>query len=612
MDTQISSGSFVDNFVEKINSFWDNFSGSSLELPKDIKQILYRYIDFGWQIIPNYGIYKKHCNCKLQEKCSNPGKHPRYDKNGKALSTNDKKVIDEWLNDRYIKYSNWAVKCGKESGIIAFDIDAQHGGKREDLKDYPPTMEYRTQGGGYRLIYQLPVDYEIKANDKFLEGIELKVNTQITLPPSEGKIGYYRWIYEIPPAKLPKEFYDLGNKKTNENGGYILPDEPISYGRNPALAELRKFLMDSGFKQDLAHIIISDVNQQLCDLPKPQSEIDFLVDYGYKKYQTGKDSNGIYNNPEPRFQLKGIKDIFKPREKRKYIIDQMIQEGTLNLWVGKFGSKKTYSAIVASVSVATGNDFIGLKTTKSPILFIDEESGDYLLSERFQKIIGDDYNEDLPVNYMSLSGFNFHANTEDPQKLKEIILQTNAKLVFIDTLAAIMSGGNENEVSTIQPIFKELRKICEETNCAIVVLHHTNKQNEYRGSTAIAGAIDTMVKIESEFTNNFIKFKSEKVREGIHFTFNAEIHFDENEVWMEESESSPFDNKPNYQKEILDYCQKNNEELVLSEFLNSVSPDKKSGYKTEIYRMAKDDKTIEKDPDSTYGHTKYKLVNSFK
>ena len=182
-------------------------TGSYFHWPKDKKELLYLYIDMGWPITPNYGIYRNACNCYSKNKCKNPGKHPRVD-HGKALATLDKNQIDIWLDDKFIKFSNWATKCGTESRIIAVDIDPRHGGKREAIP-FPPTMEYRTGGGGWRLIYEFPEEFKIEGNPKFGEGIELIVNGYIVLPPSDHIQGVYKWINDLPIAKITPEFLEL-------------------------------------------------------------------------------------------------------------------------------------------------------------------------------------------------------------------------------------------------------------------------------------------------------------------------------------------------------------------------------------------------------------------
>lgn len=598
-----SSGSLIENLF---NSSVE-VSGSSLEFPKDTKELLYFYIDLGWIITPNYGIYKNSCNCVLREKCKNPGKHPRSS-NGKVLETKDKNQIDIWLSDKKIKYSNWAVKCGKESGIIAFDIDPRHGGKR-DAFDFPPTLDYKTGGGGWRLIYQYP-DFDIESNNKFGEGIELIANGFVVVPPSDHiSGGKYRWINPIKPQQITKEFIQLGIKKESKPDKFLLPEIIPDGERNVSLFKFGSSLRGQGLEKEEILTTLLSVNQYRVDPPLDENEIKLMVENIVTKYEKNYESD-IYENQvenQTRFNLKTAKDVFKPREPREFIIDQFVQEGTLNSWYGAFGSKKSLTALTASVCVAMGTNFIGQKTKQSPVLIVDEESGDWLLEERLQHVInGNDGNQDIPIHYLSMSGFNFFNNKNDGTILENYIRQTGAKLVFIDTLVAIMSGGNENDAQTIQPIMTEFRRICNATGTAIVILHHENKNKSYRGSTAIAGAMDTMIKIESDIDTNHISFTSEKVRNGKPFSFDAKIIFEEDQISMEESD--PFVEKDDCQTEILNWMKNHNGKLIAEDFYKNAKQDKEK-YKMPLSRL-KTKGSIEVDKESAKGNMVYVIISN--
>jgi DNA-binding MarR family transcriptional regulator len=85
--------------------------------------------------------------------------------------------------------------------------------------------------------------------------------------------------------------------------------------------------------------------------------------------------------------------------------------------------------------------------------------------------------------------------------------------VIVDALADIMPGADENAVKDVQPVFMNLRRVAEATQAAIIMIHHSNKQNGYRGSTAIKGAVDLMLMVESKPESRYITFTAEKARD---------------------------------------------------------------------------------------------------
>ena len=102
----------------------------------------------------------------------------------------------------------------------------------------------------------------------------------------------------------------------------------------------------------------------------------------------------------------------------------------------------------------------------------------------------------------------------------------SARLVVIDILASVMPGKDENAVKDTQPVFLKLRRVAQETGAAIILIHHSNKNGGYRGSSAIKGALETMIFVESKQGSDLITFKAEKTRDEAWVNFSANIQFD--------------------------------------------------------------------------------------
>jgi hypothetical protein len=99
--------------------------------------------------------------------------------------------------------------------------------------------------------------------------------------------------------------------------------------------------------------------------------------------------------------------------------------------------------------------------------------------------------------------------------------------VVIDALADVMPGADENSVQDVQPLFMALRSIAEATQAALVVIHHKNKGGGYRGSTAMKGAVDLLLKVESRPDELRVAFESEKARDVGRIEFAALANFGE-------------------------------------------------------------------------------------
>jgi len=251
-------------------------------------------------------------------------------------------------------------------------------------------------------------------------------------------------------------------------------------------------------------------------------------------------------------------DALQPQPPVDWIVDGLISAGSVNIFYGEGGSKKTYTLLDMMVCVSNGDDWIGFKTKKSNTLIVDEESGKHRILRRMGDTLrGHNADGFTPIHAISLAGFDL-GETSWILELTNQINVTNSKLIIIDALADVMPGRDENLVKDVQPIFLALRKIAEDLQVAIIIIHHANKSNgAYRGSTSIKGAIDLLIQVESEPKNDLITFKTIKARDTEPINFAARANFmtlDPKSFWLTSS-TVPIKGKvyPKGQNYVLNY-----------------------------------------------------------
>lgn len=230
--------------------------------------------------------------------------------------------------------------------------------------------------------------------------------------------------------------------------------------------------------------------------------------------------------PKGTIEVLTASDALQPQPPINWIVDGLISAGSVNIFYGEGGSKKTYALLDMAICVSNGNDWVGFKTIESNTLIIDEESGKRRLLRRLGDVLrGHNADESTPVHAISLAGFDL-GETGWILELTTQIMMTNSKLIIIDALADVMPGRDENLVKDVQPIFLALRKIAEDFQVAIIIIHHANKSNgAYRGSTSIKGAIDLLLQVESEPKSDLITFKTIKARDTEPINFAARANF---------------------------------------------------------------------------------------
>ena len=239
---------------------------------------------------------------------------------------------------------------------------------------------------------------------------------------------------------------------------------------------------------------------------------------------------------ENRYQIRDAVFALENHAPPEYIVDQLFPKGSVSVVPGAPGSFKTMALLSCGVRTAIGEFWIGFSTNKCNVLFVDEESGEQRLSRRLGDVLRGEFgNAETPIKTISLARFDLR-DPGDARLLQDEIERQDAELVIIDALVDIMPGADENLVKDVHPVFMRLRKIAEETGAAIVVIHHTNRSGGYRGSSAISGAVDLMLIVESKKDSTIINFTTEKARDIEPINFAAEAHWIDGKFWLTETE----------------------------------------------------------------------------
>lgn len=249
-----------------------------------------------------------------------------------------------------------------------------------------------------------------------------------------------------------------------------------------------------------------------------------------------------------RFEILTASDALQPQPPIKWVVDGLISAGSVNIFFGESGSKKTWSLLDMGTCVARGDAWLNFSTQAGNVLLIDEDNGRNRMMRRMGQVLrGHNADDKTPLFCVSYAAFDF-GKVADAGEFTALINTTNARLVIIDALADIMPGRDENSVKDVQPIFAELRRVAEDTQAAIIVIHHANKNGGYRGSSAIKGKLDLMVLVESKKDSDEITFKTEKERDTKESSFVALANFSADAFWLTPTQKTVKATAGNYNK----------------------------------------------------------------
>jgi hypothetical protein len=108
-----------------------------------------------------------------------------------------------------------------------------------------------------------------------------------------------------------------------------------------------------------------------------------------------------------------------------------------------------------------------------------------------------------------------HGNKEAVERLIATANSKGAKLIIIDTLSRSMPGADENSAIDMTRMISKFGEIIQETGAAIVVVHHTGKDDNKgsRGHSSLKAAADIEVEITKSNSGGHI-LRLTKVKDG--------------------------------------------------------------------------------------------------
>ncbi len=229
-----------------------------------------------------------------------------------------------------------------------------------------------------------------------------------------------------------------------------------------------------------------------------------------------------------------IDDALSPRPPARYAVEGIFAIPSFNIVYGAPGSYKSFLMADLAICLASENDWLPpLPSDPGPlkplgtevvngVAWFDFDNGTHRTHNRFEALIRHYqlrtkdrfWYFSMPFPTLDIGDGKHLADFSD------ILKDLGAEVVFIDNLATI-SGGRDENSSEIMQVMVNLRDVSERTQTAIIVIHHSRKENGYkggqgdnlRGFSGIRGAIDTGLFVEREPYSSSVKVRSEKTRD---------------------------------------------------------------------------------------------------
>lgn len=453
------------------------------------------YARFGWDVFP----------------CQPRDKKPLV--RWADLATKEDNMLVGWWEN--FPDANIGIACGKRSGLVVLDVDADHGGY-ESLADLaieygplPETPVTKTGSGGQHIFFKHPGIEIRNSAGKLGKGLDVRgdggyVVASGSTHPNGNK---YEWICkpsQVPLAEMPAWLLELlkESQLTHVSEPAERNGEVVSGERNNYLTQLAGSMRRRGFDAEEIFAALTMRNRRQCNPPLSEMEVE----------QIAKSVNRYVPQDEPKVEKpapstwdvidqleadiierqKNPKDVWGIHYAWDYLslITGGKQKQELIILAGEPGVGKSWFAHQDALFTALGNPSKNVPST--PVLVWSGEMPRKQVYRRMFEMLGVPKRNMLTGN-MSAEDWQFFNEakalivtsplyvSDAPLELKGVrpmlereIAEHGIEQAVFDYDWLISAPGN-GEIEQSQNISREMKRISRELNISVVLISSVNK-----------------------------------------------------------------------------------------------------------------------------------------
>lgn len=453
----------------------------------------------------------------------------------------DNKELQDWIQAG----NNYGIVCGYGNLII---IDADTPEIIQLLSKLTPTFTIKSGKKGFHAYYRCRDQGTVRLMKGKVEiGKIISKGAQGvgagSTHPETGRqytIHVAKEIQTITKDDIVKVFKEYMVSERIDVKELIL-EGSIDGNRNNAIFKLAAHLRYYKIPLDVTQDFCEEVNKK----SKPPLSIKELKACVQSAYQYEGEIPSDEGEPA-MLDIVSFQQLLNFNDTRKYLIEEILPEASVSMVVSPPENFKTMMCMYMGVCLASGLDFAGKKTIKSPVLYCDLENGLIEAKTRIANIANGLGIEDkkLPIYYtetqLSLIGTNPKLAKMQIEALMLKITELGIKTVFLDTLHRF-GRWDENSSNDVNELYTKLFIPLKRKGVSVVYLHHTNKKGDVRGSGDLLGNPDTIYACQSKQhaeTSYTVFFTNEKMRCGVRGKkYSVDIVFEPNSILIETTDA---------------------------------------------------------------------------
>ena len=257
-------------------------------------------------------------------------------------------------------------------------------------------------------------------------------------------------------------------------------------------------------------------SSDICDFFNLHTKVDFIT---LLKSALTKEEWAIKYQPEAHTVLKiqQLYDQVFPDE--EWLIDRIIPQTGIVMFVGEAGVGKSFLALDVARSMSDGENFINFYQvkTKGAVLIIDKENGLRRLQKR---MLGLKIPSDANIYLLKYPEQFTLEKADFMQSISDFIIANEIKLVILDSFIDVLIG-SENDSSDTQEVIGAIKSISP--NICWLILHQDSKPmpktqrtagQKTRGSSNIIAQVDNQFYIEKTKIPTIINIEQGKSRDN--------------------------------------------------------------------------------------------------
>jgi DNA-binding transcriptional ArsR family regulator len=181
----------------------------------------------------------------------------------------------------------------------------------------------------------------------------------------------------------------------------------------------------------------------------------------------------------------------------KWFVEGVLPEQAFAVLFGAPGDGKSFISLDLSLCIAAGIPWHGRQVQKGAVVYVVAE-GSLGVGKRVAAWLKSHGIEQVPDAFFVRSGVQLHQEHEVAALMRAVSDAGVGPALFVmDTLAQCFVGGDENAAQSMGVWVQGAQRLQKTFRAAVLAIHHSGKKGDSeRGSTALRGAADTIIRLK--------------------------------------------------------------------------------------------------------------------